>query len=107
MSGYRSGSYSLKEAFSFMAWILDPVKIKKLKKGKSYLSHIDGKKMKSLVREGKFIPGSDFRCLKEIDCVIICVPTPLTSYNTPDLSFLRATAKEISRHLHKELMFKK
>jgi len=34
-----------------------------------------------------------------MDCIIICVPTPLSKQREPDLSFVASTAAEIGKHL--------
>ena len=42
---------------------------------------------------------ADFNCLSEADCVLICVPTPLTGKREPDQSCLLDTTKSISENL--------
>jgi UDP-N-acetyl-D-glucosamine dehydrogenase len=43
--------------------------------------------------------SNDFHRLREVDAVLICVPTPLTKNREPDLSFLEHTAEAIGRSL--------
>ncbi|HXM18385.1 MAG TPA: nucleotide sugar dehydrogenase [Candidatus Tumulicola sp.] len=42
---------------------------------------------------------TDFREIKECDCIIICVPTPLTDTLDPDLSHIRAAVQQVKKHL--------
>jgi len=46
-----------------------------------------------------FTATSDFSRLSEVDCIIICVPTPLNKYREPDMTFVFNTGETIARHL--------
>ena len=46
-----------------------------------------------------FEATGDFSRLVEADCIVICVPTPLTDHREPDLSFVEASAEAISKVL--------
>jgi len=43
-----------------------------------------------------FRPTADFTELREVDAIIVCVPTPLDAHREPDLSFIQETAEAIS-----------
>ena len=51
------------------------------------------------VGKKRFQGTGDFTRLKEMDAIIICVPTPLDKHREPDLSFIRNTAEVVSAHL--------
>lgn len=87
--------------FTVKGFDKDPVKISKLKKGKSYIKHIPSKKIKSMVDSKRFSVTSDFSLLKKSDCILICVPTPLSEYREPDLSYVINTSQIISKYLRK------
>ena len=78
---------------------VDQTKVDKLKAGQSYIKHIDSGALATLGREGKFEPTSDMGRLGEADCVIICVPTPLSESRDPDLSYVEGTARSIASTL--------
>jgi len=80
---------------------IDPVKVKKLLSGRSYIEHIPSKDIKEMVRSGRFTATTDFRKLDKPDCILICVPTPLTSTRDPDLTYITSTAEAISGRLRK------
>ena len=44
---------------------------------------------------------TDFSRLREMDAILICVPTPLDAHREPDLSFVRDTAESITPHLRR------
>ncbi len=60
-----------------------------------------GKKQAKNSKKGSFKATGDFSLLRETDCVIICVPTPLNKYREPDLSYVMDTTGAIARYLKK------
>jgi len=47
---------------------------------------------------------SDFSRISELDCVSICVPTPLDRYQQPDLSYVKSTAETIAKYMHRDML---
>jgi UDP-N-acetyl-D-glucosamine dehydrogenase len=79
----------------------DPEKVSKLNSGKSYIEHIPVTKIQQFVNSKHFSASTDFARLKEMDAILICVPTPLDDRREPDLSYVEATARAISSNLQK------
>lgn len=77
----------------------DANKVAAIARGESYIKHIPGAPLKEAVAAGRLIPRSDFSCVRQTRAVLICVPTPLTAYRTPDLSFVENTARSIAPYL--------
>lgn len=80
---------------------IDPAKITSLNKGQSYIKHIESDAIAKMISDGKFSASSDFSRVKELDAVIICVPTPLNKNREPDISYILATGRAIAPHLTK------
>jgi len=80
---------------------IDPAKIKALMAGKSYIEHISSDVVRAMVRSGLFEATADFDRLNEPDCIIICVPTPLTKQREPDMTYIETTANDIAKRLRK------
>lgn len=80
---------------------VDPTKVQLLNNGQSYIKHIEQSAIAELLRSGKFTASTDFSLIKEVEAVIICVPTPLNKNREPDLSFVRQTGRSIAPHLAK------
>jgi UDP-N-acetyl-D-glucosamine dehydrogenase len=87
--------------FRVTGFDLDEEKVKVLNNGGSYLKHISSKRIKTLKENGNFHATTDFSFLGEMDCIIICVPTPLTRHREPDLSFILKTSETVAKHLRK------
>lgn len=79
---------------------IDEIKIEQLNDGKSYIEHIDSKKIKKLLEKG-FIATSNFAEISTVDILILCVPTPLNKFREPDLSFVIKTMDAIVPYIKK------
>src|SRR5438445_9195805 len=77
----------------------DPKKVELLNDGQSYIKHIEPADIAELVATGKFYASTDFGQIKEVEAVIICVPTPLNKNREPDLSYVLQTGRSIAPHL--------
>src|SRR5271154_2489678 len=80
---------------------LDECKIHKLNAGETYIQHISAEKIREHVSGNRFRATSDFSCLREMDAVLICVPTPLDQRREPDLSYVEMTAQSIAPNLQR------
>src|SRR5207247_9722109 len=89
------------EHFPVFGFDVDPVKVRKVQDGESYILHIPAVRLRVLIKEKQFEPTTDFQRLAEADCIIICVPTPLAPKKDPDLQYIENTTDAISRTLRK------
>jgi len=80
---------------------VDEKKIRELLAGRSYIDHIPSSTVKEIVSQGRFDATTDFSRLAEADCILICVPTPLTKMREPDMSFVETTARTIAETLRR------
>jgi UDP-N-acetyl-D-glucosamine dehydrogenase len=79
----------------------DQSKINKLNAGQSYIQHIPAQKIQQHIQDKRFGATSDFTRLREMDVVLICVPTPLDERREPDLSYVQMTAQSIAPNLQR------
>jgi UDP-N-acetyl-D-glucosamine dehydrogenase len=87
------------KGFAVTGFDIDPAKVARLNAGRSYIKHIPGKRIAAAVKAGRLAASADFRGLRRMDAILICVPTPLTKFREPDLQFVVATGEAIARHL--------
>ena len=78
---------------------IDKAKVKSLMAGRSYIKHIESSAIAEGVKSGRFSASTDFSLVKEVEAVIICVPTPLNKNREPDISYILETGKSIAPHL--------
>ncbi|MBI4425765.1 MAG: nucleotide sugar dehydrogenase [Elusimicrobia bacterium] len=81
--------------FSVTGFDVDESKVKKINRGESYIRSVSSELMASLRRARRLEATTDFKRLAAMDAIVICVPTPLTMDGRPDLSFIKATAKQV------------
>ncbi len=82
----------------------DPNRISLLKCGKSYLNDIKNEDIEDAIKTGKFHLTTDYTVLSDVDAVCICVPTPLTKLQEPDLSYVIEAVDNLTPYLHKDML---
>lgn len=87
------------KGFDVLGVDVDVRKIKALKNGESYLPDISDQSLQNMIATGKFRFSDHFASIRDSEAVLICVPTPLTAYQTPDLQYLQAAAQEIGKYV--------
>jgi UDP-N-acetyl-D-glucosamine dehydrogenase len=78
---------------------IDAAKADAINAGRSYIKHIAGADIAQQVDEGRFAASTDFSRVREVEAVIICVPTPLNKHREPDLSYVLNTGRAIAPYL--------
>jgi UDP-N-acetyl-D-glucosamine dehydrogenase len=89
------------EGFQILGFDVDSKKVAQLKKGRSYLKSIPSSRISQFIRSGHLHVTDDFSRLAEPDCILICVPTPLTEKMEPDLQYIEKTTESIRERLRK------
>jgi len=78
---------------------ISPVKVDLLNKGISYIQDVPTSEVGPLVQSGKLSATTDFKVIRKLDTINICVPTPLRKTKDPDMSFIDAACREIALHM--------
>lgn len=84
---------------------IDASKIEALRQSKTYISHIPDEALKAASDTGRFIADTDFSHIKDVDAILVCVPTPLDKYREPDLSYVVETTKVVVPHLREGQLY--
>lgn len=87
-SGYKTTGFDI-----------DEEKVDRLNRGETYIKHINRDRIIKTLNSGLFMATSDFNKLKTVDCVSICVPTPLDKHKMPDLSFVINSTRTIRENI--------
>jgi UDP-N-acetyl-D-glucosamine dehydrogenase len=88
-----------KAGFSIIGFDIDEPRVAQLNRGESFIKHVASQDIGEAVKSGRFEATCDFRRLSQPDAILICVPTPLTKYREPDLTYVVDTAKAIAPRL--------
>lgn len=100
--GYVGLPLSLQFARSGVAVLgldIDPAKVDAINCGRSYIKHVPAGTVAEQVKAHRLAAAADFSRVREVDAVIICVPTPLNKNREPDISFILETGRAIAPHL--------
>ena len=87
--------------FSVTGFDKDSARVKEINSGKQVMKHIPAKSMKEFVKKNNGSSTTDFSEIRDMDCLIICVPTPLDEHEQPDMSYIESASKEIGKNLRK------
>ena len=90
--------------FRVTGFDIDEKRVSQLRRGGSYIQDVPAASVRDLVRSGNFLPTSDFKPLRQLDVVNVCVPTPLSKQRDPDVSYIVSAAREVKRHLHRGML---
>ena len=93
-----------KAGFNVSGIDVDDKKIAAINKGNNYISDIDDSLLMDLVKKGNLKATKDTSIITTLDAISICVPTPLSKVNEPDVSYIINSVNAIKRYLHKDLL---
>ena len=84
--------------FPVTGFDIDSEKVAALAAGRSYIAQIPAARIAAAVARD-FSATADFSAAREMDAIIICVPTPLGRHREPDVSFIANTMHTLAAHL--------
>ncbi|MGB8129511.1 MAG: nucleotide sugar dehydrogenase [Candidatus Angelobacter sp.] len=84
--------------FPVTGFDIDSEKVEALNNGRSYICRIAHAEIAAAGAKC-FVATDEYTHVKDMDAIVICVPTPLNDYREPDLSYIEKTARAIAPHL--------
>jgi UDP-N-acetyl-D-glucosamine dehydrogenase len=69
--------------------------------GRSHIKDVHDDEFAEVVRSGRFEATTDGSRLGEADAISICVPTPLSKFKDPDVSYIVAATEAVKKTLRK------
>jgi len=91
------------EKYQVYGYDADPKKRKMLRRGRSYIDDVPNSELKAKLESHLKIIEKDSQ-LRECDCIIICVPTPLDERGNPDLSYVQHSADIVKKVVKKGML---
>ncbi len=80
---------------------VDPDVVDGINRGASHIPDVSSDALKPLVDSGRVSATTDYDALKDVDAILIALPTPLSSQREPDLSIVKGAVAEIAPRLRK------
>jgi UDP-N-acetyl-D-glucosamine dehydrogenase len=72
-----------------------------LNRGESHIEDVASEALRPLVKSGRLAATTDYDGLKDVDAILIALPTPLSAQREPDLSIVLGAAAEIAPRLQR------
>jgi UDP-N-acetyl-D-glucosamine dehydrogenase len=77
----------------------DAGRVEKLRRGESYIEDVPSETLGPLISEGRLGATTHYDVLRDVDAILIALPTPLSKQREPDLSIIVAAGAEIGKRL--------
>ena len=90
-----------RSGFRTTGFDVDEKKVEMLRRGETYIMHLGAERVKAARDSGRFDATTDFAILREVDVIIIAVPTPLTPQREPEMMYIVQTARQVRDHLQR------
>src|SRR5580765_6143723 len=72
-----------------------------INRGESHIGDVPSEVLKALVDAGQVSATTDYDAMKDVDAILIALPTPLSPHREPDLTIVESAAGEIAPRLRK------
>ncbi|HVN79056.1 MAG TPA: nucleotide sugar dehydrogenase [Terriglobia bacterium] len=73
-------------------------KVEQLNQGISYIGDVTSEELAEQIRSDRLKATTEFNVVRDLDVIIICVPTPLGKTKDPDLSMVMAAVERIAEN---------
>ncbi|MEE8488428.1 MAG: nucleotide sugar dehydrogenase, partial [Gemmatimonadota bacterium] len=78
---------------------VDPKVVDGVNNGRSHILDITSERLEALTTPGILEATGDFERLAEADAIVICVPTPLSKTDDPDMSYILSATEAVREQL--------
>ena len=78
---------------------VDKKKVKVLNTGKSIIKNVAHSKIRKIITDKKFTATDNMSRIKNVDALLICVPTPLTENREPDMKYVINSCRTIAKYI--------
>ena len=90
-----------KAGFTVLGYDISQRVVDGLNAGRSHIKDVSDAELNEQVKAGRFSATTDPKRLKEPDAISICVPTPLSKFKDPDVSFIVAATEAVKASLRR------
>lgn len=87
-----------KKGFEVFGIDVDASRVETINKGRSYILDVTSEDIGAICKARLFCATTDYKIIRKLDIVIICVPTPLRKTKEPDISYIVDAAESIARY---------
>jgi UDP-N-acetyl-D-glucosamine dehydrogenase len=87
--------------YRVLGFDVSPDVVEGLNEGRSHVKDVTDAQLQRAMECGRFSATTDMSRLSEPDAISICVPTPLSKFKDPDVSFIVAATESVKKRLRR------
>ena len=87
--------------YRVLGFDVNPEVVEGLNEGRSHVKDVTDEQVQRAMECGRFSATTDMSRLSEPDAISICVPTPLSKFKDPDVSFIVAATEAVKKRLRR------
>ena len=87
--------------YRVLGFDVNPDVVDGLNEGHSHVKDVTEAQLQKAMECGRFSATTDMTRLAETDAISICVPTPLSKFKDPDVSYIVAATEAVKKHLRR------
>ena len=87
--------------YRVLGFDVNPNVVEGLNQGKSHVKDVTDEELRQAMECGRFTATTDMARLSEPDAISICVPTPLSKFKDPDVSYIVAATEAVKQRLRR------
>ena len=87
--------------YRVLGFDVNPDVVDGLNEGRSHVKDITDEQLRGAKECGRFSATTDMQRLSEPDAISICVPTPLSKFKDPDVSYIVAATEAVTQRLRR------
>ena len=87
--------------YRVLGFDVNPEVVDGLNEGRSHVKDVTDAQLKGAMECGRFSATADMQRLSEPDAISICVPTPLSKFKDPDVSYIVAATEAVTQRLRR------
>jgi UDP-N-acetyl-D-glucosamine dehydrogenase len=80
---------------------IDEERVTALNRGESHIEDVPSETLRPLVETARLTATNDYDALREVDAILVALPTPLSAQREPDLTIMLGAAAEIAPRLRR------
>ena len=87
--------------YRVLGFDVNPDVVEGLNQGRSHVKDITDEQLQKAMECGRFTATADMARLSEPDAISICVPTPLSKFKDPDVSYIVSATEAVKKRLRR------
>jgi UDP-N-acetyl-D-glucosamine dehydrogenase len=87
--------------YRVLGFDVNPDVVEGLNQGRSHVKDVTDQQLQKAMECGRFTATTDMARLSEPDAISICVPTPLSKFKDPDVSYIVAATEAVKKRLRR------